>query len=258
MGMAAIFFGLLAGAATLLGMWLVFVREAWARRNSVYLIAFAAGVLLTTSLTEIIPESAELFPNALLVVLGTFFVFYLLEHSLLAHHHHLANFKSQISNSGDARGERYDEYERHVPVEKMAFLGLAVHSLVDGLAIGAGFEVSVSLGILATLAVILHEIPEGVVTLSLFLHANYPRRRAAALTAAVALATPVGAIATATTPGTLHPATLGILLAIAGGSFLYVAAADLIPETHHARHVPAILLMLVGILVPIAVGRMIG
>lgn len=257
--MAAIIFGLLAGTATLFGMWLVLVREAWARRNSVYLIAFSAGVLLTTSLTEIIPESAELFPSALLVVLGTFFIFYLLEHSLLAHHHHLTNLsaeggKSQIPNSADAYAQR----ERHVPIEKMAFLGLAVHSLVDGLAIGAGFEVSVSLGILATLAVILHEVPEGIVTLSLFLHANYPRRRAATLTAIVALATPVGAIATAITPGTLHPATLGILLAIAGGSFLYVAAADLIPETHHARHVPAILLMLLGIMIPIVVERIIG
>lgn len=250
--MIAILFGLLAGAATLLGMWLVLVREAWARRNSVYLIAFAAGVLLTTSLTEIIPESVELFPSALLVVLGTFFVFYLLEHSLLAHHHHLENAEYRMQNA------ELPINRRHVPIEKMAFLGLAVHSLVDGLAIGAGFEVSTTLGILATLAVILHEIPEGVVTLSLFLHANYPRRRAAALTAVVALATPVGAIATALTPGTLHPATLGILLAIAGGSFLYVAAADLIPETHHARHVPAILLMLVGILVPIVVGQLIG
>lgn len=253
--MVPILFGLLAGAATLLGMWLVLAREAWARRNSVYLIAFAAGVLLATSLTEIIPESSELFPNALLVVLGTFFAFYLLEHSLLAHHHHLTNLKFQISDSEDGRDEQSN---RHVPIEKMAFLGLAVHSLVDGLAIGAAFEVSAALGILATLAVILHEVPEGIVTLSLFLHANYPHRAATALTAIVALATPVGAIATTLVPGTLHPVTLGILLAIAGGSFLYVAAADLIPETHHARHVPAILLMLLGILVPIGVERMLG
>lgn len=248
--MIAILFGLLAGAATLLGMWLVLTKESWSRRNSVYLIAFSIGVLLAASLTEIIPESIALHPNALLIVLGTFFAFYVLEHSVIAHHHHLTDSKFEISDS-----ERRDR-DHHVPVEKLAFVGLAVHSLVDGLAIGAGFEVSPALGILATLAVILHEVPEGITTLSLFLHANYPRRRAAALTAVVALATPIGAIATTFLPILRNAAMLGALLAIAGGSFLYVAAADLIPETHRARHVPAILLMLAGIVIPLAVERL--
>ncbi|MBI4142395.1 ZIP family metal transporter [Candidatus Uhrbacteria bacterium] len=242
--MLPIVFGLIAGAATLLGMWLVLAKEAWSRRNSVYLIAFSIGILLAASFTEIIPEAIELHPQALLIVLGTFFVFYVLEHSVVAHHHHLASDE-----------ERGTSDERHVPIEKMAFAGLAVHSLVDGLAIGAGFEVSPALGILTTLAVILHEVPEGITTLSLFLHANYPRQRAVLFTAIVALATPVGAIVTTFVPALRSAAMLGVLLAVAGGSFLYVAAADLIPETHRARHIPAILLMLLGILVPLAVER---
>ena len=96
---------------------------------------------------------------------------------------------------------------------------------------------------------------ECLTQLSVFLHAGYPRRRAVACTAVVALATPLGAILMALAPNTLTPSVLGTLLAIAGGSFLYVASADLIPETHRARHVPAILLMLLGIIVPIAVER---
>ncbi|MDO8598795.1 MAG: ZIP family metal transporter, partial [bacterium] len=216
--MMAILFGFIAGAATLLGMWLVLAKEAWSRRNSVYLIAFSIGVLLSASLTEIIPESIALHPHALLIVLGTFFAFYVLEHSVLAHHHHHHQLH-ETEHEGDA----------HIPIEKLAFVGLAVHSLVDGLVIGAGFEVSAALGILATLAVILHEVPEGITTLSLFLHANYPRRRAILLTAIVALATPVGAIATTFIPALRSATMLGMLLAIAGGSFLYVAAADLIP-----------------------------
>ncbi len=252
--MVAIAFGLIAGAATLGGMWLVLAREAWARRNSVYLIAFSIGVLLAASLTEIIPESLELHPQALLIVLGTFFLFYVLEHSVVAHHHHLASDEGRVTRDEFSDTNR----EQHVPVEKLAFVGLAVHSLVDGLAIGVGFEVSVALGIIATLAVILHEVPEGIVTLSLFLHANYQRRRAVVLTAIVALATPVGAIATTLVPGAFSPTMLGTLLAVAGGSFLYVASADLIPETHRAKHVPAILLMLLGIMVPIVVERMLG
>lgn len=237
-----ILFGLLAGVATLLGMWLVLVREQWARRNAVYLLAFAAGVLIAASFTDIIPEAMELAPNALLVVLVTFFAFYVLEHSVIAHHHHLHE----------------PTQHRDAPIEKMAFVGLLVHSLVDGLAIGAGFEVSAALGAVATLAVILHEVPEGITTLSLFLHAEYPRRRAIAWTAAVALATPVGAILTTLLPTLAHETALGVLLAVAGGSFLYVASADLIPETHRAKHVPAILLMALGMAVPLIAGRLLG
>lgn len=240
--MIPILLGLLAGGATLLGMWIVLAREQWARRHAVYLVAFAAGVLIATSFTDIIPEAMELSPHALLVVLGTFFAFYVLEHSVIAHHHHL----HEATNDHDA------------PIEKMAFMGLLVHSLVDGLAIGAGFGVSPALGAVATLAVILHEVPEGITTLSLFLHAAYPRRRAVAWTAAVALATPLGAIATVFIPALAQRTVLGILLGIAGGSFLYVAAADLIPETHRAKHMPAILLMAIGIAVPLIAGRLLG
>ena len=200
--MAAIVFGIIAGAATLLGMWLVVAREQWARRNSVYLIAFSIGVLLATSITEIIPESLELSPYALYIVLGTFFAFYVLEHSVVAHHHH----HHQLV-------EREHEGEPHVPIEKLAFVGLAVHSLIDGLAIGAGFEVSAALGIIATVAVILHEVPEGIVTLSLFLHADYPKRRAIALTAIVALATPLGAILTTIVPSFLTQEALAASMA---------------------------------------------
>lgn len=243
--MAAIIFGIIAGAATLLGMWLVLAREAWARRHSVYLIAFASGTLLAAAFTDIIPEAMKLLPNALHIILATFFLSYVFEHSILAHHDHVH----------DGAGDRHDT---DVPVEKLAFVGLTIHSLVDGLAIGAGFGVSTTLGTLATIAVILHEIPEGMTSLSLFLHAGYPRRRAIMWSAVVALATPAGAIITTLIPQLLTPIALGASLAVAGGSFLYVATADLIPETHHARHIPAILLMLLGMIIPIAVKRMLG
>ncbi|MFH1098949.1 MAG: ZIP family metal transporter [Candidatus Uhrbacteria bacterium] len=241
MAIAAIISGLIAGAATLLGMWLVLAREQWARRQSVYLIAFSVGVLISAAFTEIIPEAVGLFPaGAFGVVLATFFASYVLEHSLLGYHHHVHSDCSEQSRT---------------PIEHIAFLGLLVHSLVDGLVIGAGFEVSKQLGVLATLAVVLHEVPEGITTIALFLHAGQSRRRAIIQTLVVALATPVGAIVMALVPGLLTPVALGALLAVAGGSFLYVAAADFVPETHRARHVPAILLMLLGVAVPIIVER---
>jgi zinc transporter ZupT len=72
------------------------------------------------------------------------------------------------------------------------FVGLFFHSLIDGLIIGVGFEIDPKLGILASLRVISHELPEGVTTFSLLIQA-VKRKAALKLSIAVALATPIGA-----------------------------------------------------------------
>jgi zinc transporter ZupT len=240
--MLTLIFGIIAGSATLLGMWLIVAHEAWARRNTVYLIAFSVGVLITAALTDIIPEAIELNANTFNIVLGTFFVFYVLEHSVIAHHHHLHQPESTGADH---------------PIEKLAYIGLLFHSLIDGFAIGAGFAVSTELGALATLAVVLHEIPEGVTAISLLIHSGYPRKLAIRWTSLVALATPAGAITVSLAPALLSSEMLGALLAVAGGSFLYVATAHLISETRGAKHIPAILLVAFGIAVSLLAGMVI-
>ena len=114
------------------------------------------------------------------------------------------------------------------------FTGLFLHSLIDGVIIGLGFEIDPKLGVLTALGVICHEFPEGVTTFSLLI--NTIRKKVAIyLSAAVALATPLGALISLSFIGTLPQTVVGALLAIAGGSFLYISASDLIPETHEER-----------------------
>jgi len=237
-------YGSLAGLATILGIYLVLLVRKWAERNSVYLISFASGVLLSVTFLHLIPESLALSSLALPAVLLAFVFFYLLEHSLILHR---------------CRGERCQgEDPHHHNLGVMAILGIGFHSLIDGAVIALGFEVSFSLGILATLSVLLHEVPEGIASISILLHGGYSRSRAVFLSYLVALATPLGAFLTYFWARGIGSAVLGAGLGFAAGSFLYVAASDLIPEVHRESKIFNIPFVILGLGLPILVERLLG
>jgi zinc and cadmium transporter len=226
-------FGLLAGLATLAGIFLMAKKAVWAQKNLIYLISFSAGVLLSFSFIHLFPEAAELTPNAFLIILLSFLGFYILEHSLSIH-----------------VCKEKDECEPHQTFTLVSWVGLLVHSLIDGIVIGVGFEVSFALGILSTLAVLLHELPEGISSMAVMLYGGYPVSKAVTYSSLVALATPVGAILSFLLLGRVEESFIGILLSVAAGSFLYVAASDLIPEIHKKSKILNIFLTLGGALTP--------
>jgi len=84
--------------------------------------------------------------------------------------------------------------------------------------------------------------------LSILLHYGYTRRTAIIFTATVALATPIGAVVTYALVQHLTAGVLGALMAFAAGSFVYIAASDLIPESHRARGFRGSLALCGGIL----------
>ena len=90
--------------------------------------------------------------------------------------------------------------------------------------------------------------------LSILLHYGYRRRTAIIFTTLVAVATPLGAIATYAIVRSLNPSLLGGLLAFAGGSFVYIAASDLIPESHRARGLSGSLALCGGIFTALVAG----
>ncbi len=226
---------MIAGLATITGMYLVLYQKNWAEKNSVYLLSFSAGALLAASFFHIIPESMELYKNSLLVILVGFIFFYLLENLISGHHCH-------------------DEQCRLENLSTLALISLGFHSFIDGIIIGVGFEVSPEVGIIATLGVILHEIPEGITVMSIMIHARIKKIRAKLYSYLVALATPIGAIAAFFTLRSLAEQSVGILLSIAAGSFLYIAASDLIPETHKEKELINPIFLISGLLIVFIVG----
>lgn len=247
-----LFAGSIAGAATFAGMSMVLAWENWSRRYSAVLVSFSAGVLLGVGVLHILPESMELTTRAPLFILLAFVLFYFFEHHLLIHagHEEQHHINLEIADCHDGCCTRPH------PMGWVAFIGMGLHSLIDGVIIGTGFEVSQDLGLLAALGVIAHEVPEGIAMIAILLHYGWQRRRAIQLTAFVALATPGAAFLTFALISDLSKPLLGNLLAVAGGSFIYIAASDLIPESHRSRGLSATLALCGGILLAWTAGHL--
>lgn len=243
-------YGGIAGGATFAGMMLILAREAWSRRYSSSLVSYSAGVLLGVGFLHVLPEALEMNPAAPGYILLAFILFYFLEHHLLIHAGHEEQHHTHLAVDDCRDGCCTHPH----PLGMVAFFGMALHSAIDGMIIGTGFEVSHDLGLLAALGVIAHEVPEGIAMLAILLHYGWPRRKAIELTSFVAVATPVAALISYAVVRDLSPQLLGALLAMAGGSFVYIAASDLIPESHRSRGLPASIALVAGILTAVLAG----
>ena len=217
-----------AGLATLLGVFFILKKESWAKRNSFYLISFSAGVILTIGFLHLLPEAIENTRYAFHTILFTILGFYTLEHVMVIHH----------CNEEDC--------DVHT-LSSVAVAGMIFHSLLDGFIIGVSFEASAKIGIVAAFGVLLHKIPVGLSVTSMLLHDNIERAKVLRFGILIALATPVGAILSFFITRQMPPQALGILLAISAGSFVYLGASDLLPETHKKQHKSNILMVFLGV-----------
>jgi len=232
-----------AGLSTVAGVYLVKGFSEWTRRNFQYLISFAVGVIMATAFIDLLAEAVSLSGAWFAGALAAFLVLYLIEFGLNIHY---------------CRYEACKE-EGHIrPVGRVSALGIGLHSLLDGFTIGVGFEAGFAIGVIASFAVIFHELPEGAFTYMLLIHDRVEEGRATIFSWLVALATPFGAIATYLLIRDVSEATLGILLAIAGGTFIYIAAADLVPETHRRSRIGNAALVLIGVAFVIVLGWLVG
>jgi len=114
----------------------------------------------------------------------------------------------------------------------MNLFGDAVHNFVDGLLIAVSYLVSIPVGIATTIAVIFHEIPQEIGDFGILLHSGLSRARVIGYN----LLSSGGALAGGTLVllfGARIEAFAPILIALVAGNFLYLAAVDLIPSTHH-------------------------
>jgi ZIP family zinc transporter/zinc and cadmium transporter len=214
-------------------------REEWALKNSVLFVSFSGGVVLAVAFTHLLPEALETNSRSLAVVLFTLIAFYIFEHTIAIH----------TCKEGEC-----DIHTMGLP----AFIGVAFHSLLDGVIIGVGFEVSFEMGIFTTLGVLLHEIPEGITITALLLHSGFKRNRTLLMGWIVALATPLGAIGSYLFIKEMADSTRGLLLALGAGSFIYVGASDLLPETHKNFNRANIVLVLLGVVLVYIVAHLFG
>lgn len=236
----ALLFAVATGLGMLAGVWAIRHFEVWAIRHTAELISFASGLLVSGALLHLVPRSAQLVGSevGLAWTLASFLVLYLAEAHFVPHVH--------------ARGETVAEDLRHDhdhgrPLGVMVVLGLAIHSVVDGVSVGAGLAAGAILGTVTALLVIVHKLPVGIAAMSALYHSGLPSRRAVLISGGLAMITPVAVIISYLSFRAVSDQLLGILLALAGGSFLYVGAADLLPEGQARGRVANTVTFLLGV-----------
>jgi zinc and cadmium transporter len=230
--------GILAGA--LAGGALPLLGE---RRRNDWMLSFSAGVMLGAAFFHMLPEAAEgAGLSAIPFVLVGFLFLFLLERFVLVH------VCAEPGPEGapahlHAHAHQHDEpHDPHTGCEVhtmglAAFVGLSLHTLVDGFALGAA-SVEAELGFLVFLAILAHKIPSSF-SLSAILHAEgYSRRKALAMNAVFALMVPLGAgLYVALRQLVDAAAFTPLALAASAGTFLHLALSDILPDLHR-RGVP--------------------
>ena len=187
------------------------------------ILGLSAGAVIGVAFFELIPEAFELSGRAdnvrsvtALIALG--FVAYLILDRFISLHSH-------TDDDGHARQRR-------------GIVGagtLSFHSFLDGIGLGLAFQVSPAVGLIVALAVLAHDFSDGINTVNMILKSTGERAQAFRWLLVDALAPAAGVLATLFF--TVSQTTLGYLLALFAGFFLYIGASDLLPESHHSHPV---------------------
>ncbi len=245
----AILLGVVTFFSTLAGG--VFALKT-SRLSIKYLFAFAAGALIAVSFFDILPEDIDILHDTnipTIAVMGSiviaFFFFHVLDRKIAFHgmkHGHGTNGNEKALQKGQLTNGM------------VRASGLSIHSLLDGVAIGAAFHIGAQLGAVVALAVIFHDFSDGLNTVTIMLRAGAKKRTAFFWLLLDALTPIVGVLTTFVI--TLSQEVLAIVLAFFIGEFLFIGAADLLPEAHHrGSSMRVVLASILGVLLIFAVTR---
>ena len=218
-------------------------------RYTQHMLSLAAGALLATAFMHLLPEAFESQSSAhdlfLTLLIGLVF-FFLLDKAELWHHGHEHGEHSSLDQ--DPQAHPHHEGHHHAPQAGSTanphshasggwavLAGDSVHCFGDGVLIASAFIADIRLGVIASLAVLAHEVPHHMGDL-MVLRANTTHRNAALLKVSMAGAvTALGGLLGFWLVDQLQD-YLPYFLVVASSSFIYIAVSDLIPQMHRRPH----------------------
>ncbi len=226
--MESLLYSFLAGISTALGAILVILFGLPGKRLLSALLGFAAGVMLAISAFDLIPEAIE-FGSLLHAVVGFVMgaaMMYVLDLTI-PHAHMTGEFDGPVD---PGKSHEIDK-NKILRSGYLIFLGIALHNIPEGLAIGAGLESSPELGLYIAIAIGLHNIPEGMATAGPLRSGGLGVATVLLMTVFAGLMTPLGALIGLIFFG-ISETFIGIGLALAAGAMVYIASDELIPQSH--------------------------
>jgi len=200
------------------GALILFLRENLLNKVLMILVAFSAGALLGSAFFHLLPEAVygvgveegSILKIFLFLALG-FCSFFVLEQFISWHHHHAK------------------DHPHIKPFSYLVLVSDAVHNFIDGFIIAASFAISLPLGLVTALAVALHEIPQEMGDFGILVYGGVKKVKALFLNFLSALTIVLGGIVGFFLSDSIASSVV-FLLSFAAGSFIYIAASDLIPE----------------------------
>jgi len=223
-------FSAVIGLSVLIGGLIPMVLH-WTRNHLPALLSFSAGIMLAAALLHLLPEAYQAIGSvAGIWVLGGFVFLYVFEKFLTVHI--CEALSCEVHTIGIA-----------------AFIGLAIHALTEGVALGTGM-LSSGMGWIIFLSIFLHKLPAAFALTSILLHEKYQRRTILLLQGIFFLMVPLGAILVHFLFEFRGMPLLGASLGFSTGTFLHISLSDLLPEVHRSSYhrILAFVAFLVGIL----------
>lgn len=230
---------------SLTGLMALSLRPRRARQLATLLVSFAVGTLLGDAFIHLLPEALSRHQSAKssqltasLLVLGGMVLFFVVE-KLVRHRHRPIE---AVSGTDEGAGDGAPGADPKRPeLAAINLVGDAVHNFIDGALIGASYLASPGLGVTTTVAVVFHEIPQEMGDFGVLVHSGFSTRRAIAFNLASASSAFVGAVAALAVGDAVGRVVSDVLVPVTAGGFVYLAAADLIPELQRDRSLRGLL-----------------
>jgi zinc and cadmium transporter len=188
---------------------------SWTRKQLHLLLSLSAGLMIGATFLHLLPDSIELIGREAPVwALAGFLFLYLIERFVTVH----------VCEAMDC--------EVH-PMGIAAVVGISMHALTDGIALGSGLLVN-GLGFIVFLTIFFHKLPEAFALTTILLHETKSRGRIIFFNILLIAMVPLGALLVYGFAGANNPKLAGIALAFSAGTFLHISLSDLLPDIH--RH----------------------
>lgn len=234
---------ILVSLISLIGVFTFALNKNLLEKALVLLVGFAAGGLMGGAFLHLLPEALESAPslNVFLFTLIGFNFFFFMERYFYWRHCHNGVCSIHIFTY-------------------LNLLGDGIHNFVDGLVLAASFLTDIRLGIVTTVAIIFHEIPQEIGDFGILVYGGFKRNKALFFNFLCGMVAVLGAIAGYFLTNMITHFS-SFLIPFTAGGFIYIASSDLIPELHKQKETKranlSILLFLAG-LVFMYIARFIG
>lgn len=197
---------------------LIPLLRRWSHPQLQLLIGLSAGIILGVVFFDLLPQALGVTTHSVRffsAVLVGFLLLLALEKFLLIHPHETAELAGRRTGLA-------------------AYVGISLHSLMDGVALGSSIMVP-GLGSVVLWAIVAHKVPNTFSLSSILIYFGFSRRATLLLVLSFSLVTPLGGAVALLALRNASQELLGLALGVAVGTFLFIATSDLLPQAH-AHH----------------------